>query len=190
MHAATPPTPKASPLDAFELARKKFLAGERIDMQQLAVELGLHRTTLYRWVGTRDRLLGEVLWSLAEPTFAAALEHAGRARGGERIARAVEHYLKATNDAPFMRRFLEEEPETALRVITTKESVLQARSVEAQQRLIEEEAARGALDPPLPPHDLAYLIIRISESFLYTDIITGEEPAPEKAGQAVRALLR
>jgi AcrR family transcriptional regulator len=187
-----PAVAKTSPIDAFELARHKFLAGERIDMQQLAAELGLHRTTLYRWVGTRDRLIGEVLWSIAEPTAREADEEAvaAGAKGAERIAHGVERYLKASHEAPFMRRFLTEEPEAALRIITTKDSVLQGRSVEYTQALIEEEIERGSLDPPMDPHDLAYLIIRIGESFLYTDIITGEEPSPEKAAQAVRALLR
>ena len=182
--------PRAEPLHAFERAREKFLAGERIDMQQLAAELGLHRTTLYRWVGTRDRLVGEILWSLAEPALREAVESAGRARGGERIARAVERYLRGSLEAPFMRRFLEEEPEAALRVLTMRESVVQARSVDFVRELIEEEVERGALEPPMPPDDLAYLIVRIGESFLYTDVITGGEPAPEKAAQAVRALLR
>jgi AcrR family transcriptional regulator len=183
---------KVTPIDAFELARRKFLAGGRIDMGQLAAELGLHRTTLYRWVGTRDRLIGEVLWSIAEPAAREAdrAAQAAGARGGERIARGVERYLKASHEAEFMRRFLTEEPEAALRIITTKDSVLQGRSVEYTQRLIEEEVERGNLEPPMDPHDLAYLIVRIGESFNYTDMITGEDPAPEKAGQAVRALLR
>jgi len=185
-----PEAPRAAPLDAFERARERFLAGERLDMQQLAAELGLHRTTLYRWVGTRDRLIGQILWSMAEPALREAVEAAGRARGGERIARGIERYLQGSLGAPFMRRFLEEEPEAALRVLTTKDSVLQARSVEFVQGLLEEEIERGALEPPMPVHDLAYLIVRIGESFLYTDVITGEDPSPEKAAQAVRALLR
>ena len=185
-----PSSRKPTPLEVFERAREKFLAGERLDMGQLASELGLHRTTLYRWVGTRDRLVGEILWSMAEPALRAAVESAGRARGGERIARAVEHYLTGSLRAPFMRRFLEAEPEFALRVLTTKEGVVQARSVDFLRALVEEEVERGSLDAPLPPDDLAYLIVRIGESFLYTDVITGGEPAPEKAAQAVRALLR
>ena len=51
---------------AFRLARRAFLAGERIDMQRLAAELGVNRVTLYRWVGNRGRLLGEVAWELAD----------------------------------------------------------------------------------------------------------------------------
>ena len=174
---------KATPLDAFKLARRKFLAGERLDMQQLAAELGTHRTTLYRWVGTRDRLLGSILWSLAEPALQEAAS-SSRARGGERIARCMEHYMEATLHAPFMRRFLTEEPDIALRVLTTKDGVVQSRSVDFTRGLLEEEVERGALDAPLPLDDLAYLTVRICESFLFTDIITGGAPSPEKAVDA------
>ena len=34
-------------------------------MSALADELGVNRVTLYRWIGSRDRLLVEVIWSLA-----------------------------------------------------------------------------------------------------------------------------
>jgi AcrR family transcriptional regulator len=182
-------TARVTPLDAFHRAREQFLAGRRIDMQQLAAELGLHRTTLYRWVGTRDRLLGEVLWSIAEPALREA-DAASRARGAERIARAIDRYTRATLEAPFMHRFLTEEPEAALRVLTSKDGVVQGRSVAFVREIIEQEVERGTLEPPLAPGDLAYLIVRIAESFLYTDLITGEQPAPEKAAQAARALLR
>src|SRR4051812_12226684 len=56
---------RPTPLDAFLLARRKFLAAERIDMSALADELGVNRVTLYRWVGSREQLLVEVVWSLA-----------------------------------------------------------------------------------------------------------------------------
>jgi AcrR family transcriptional regulator len=188
LHGGTP-APRATPVEAFRLARRRFVAGERLDMQQLASELGLHRTTLYRWVGTRDRLLGEILWSLAEPALREAARPNGL-RGGERIARGIERYVRATLEAPFMGRFLTEEPEIALRVLTSKDSVVQARSVAWVQGLIDEEVELGELEPPLPAEDLAYLIVRIGESFLYTDLMTGGQPSPENAGQAVAALLR
>jgi hypothetical protein len=57
--------------DALRLARRKFLAAHRIDMTRLAAELGVNRVTLYRWVGSRDALMVEVLWSLAAPAPAA-----------------------------------------------------------------------------------------------------------------------
>jgi len=46
--------------DALRLARRKFLAAQRIDMTSLAAELGVNRVTLYRWVGSRDALMVEV----------------------------------------------------------------------------------------------------------------------------------
>ena len=52
-----------------------------------------------------------------------------------------------------------------------------------------EEIAAERLQPPLPPHDLAYLIVRIVESFLYADIITGEEPDIAMVEHAIGALL-
>ena len=58
MVARTRPTPR----DAFRLARRTLLDGQRLDMQALAGQLGINRVTLYRWVGSREQLLVDVLW--------------------------------------------------------------------------------------------------------------------------------
>src|SRR6266550_3875624 len=58
------------PADAVKAARRRFLRKERVDMSELATELGVGRATLYRWVGSREQLLGEVLWTLSEPGLA------------------------------------------------------------------------------------------------------------------------
>ena len=77
---------RPTPLDAFKLARRRFLAAERIDMSALADELQINRVTLYRWVGSRERLLVEVLWSLGH----AALERdAWRRASGRRADRQI-----------------------------------------------------------------------------------------------------
>jgi hypothetical protein len=61
---------KPGPLDALLAARRRFQSGERIDRTALATELGVNRVTLYRWVGSREQLLVEVIWSLAARTLA------------------------------------------------------------------------------------------------------------------------
>ena len=38
-------------------------------MSAMAVELGVNRVTLYRWVGSREQLLVELVWALAERTL-------------------------------------------------------------------------------------------------------------------------
>src|ERR687897_998933 len=77
---------RPTPLDAFRLARRKFLAAERIDMSALAEELEVNRVTLYRWVGSREQLLVEVVWSLGSRTLANC-DRRTRARGSERIVK-------------------------------------------------------------------------------------------------------
>src|ERR1700684_2503144 len=79
---ATRPRPTLE--DAVRLGRHAFLAGQRIDMTAIAQGLGVNRVTLYRWIGSRDRLLVEVLWSLADRAITAA-DQATRATGAERI---------------------------------------------------------------------------------------------------------
>ncbi|RZQ63457.1 QsdR family transcriptional regulator [Amycolatopsis suaedae] len=173
---------------AFEVARKWFLAGRKIDMVDLATELGVSRATLFRRIGNRDKLLGEVIWSLTEAAFARHLR-AARGSGAARVADLVGSYVRAVNDDAAFSAFLRNEPERALRLLTTKASVVQRRTIDTVAELLAEEAEAGTLDPPLPIPDLAYLVVRIAESFIYTDVITGAEPDAGKARQAVLALL-
>src|ERR1035441_11053773 len=65
--AAAPARPPA--LDALREAQRMFQAGRRVDMQSLAKKLGVDRATLYRWVGSREQLLAEVLWNLMAKTI-------------------------------------------------------------------------------------------------------------------------
>ena len=56
-------------------------------------------------------------------------------------------------------------------------------------RLIELERGRGAFAAELDPASLAYAIIRISEGFLYADVIADRPPDIERAITVIRALL-
>jgi AcrR family transcriptional regulator len=179
---------RPDPLTAFRVARRWFLAGRRIEMQELAAELGVNRATLFRWVGSRDDLLGEIIWSLAEPTLKQVIDESS-GKGGRRIAAAAGRFATLVDQAGFLREFLRREPERALRILTTRASTVQARMVSALDALLVDEITQGRLQPPLPPPELAYLIVRIVESFLYADIITGEQLDITKAEQAIAALL-
>jgi AcrR family transcriptional regulator len=182
------PRSKPTPIDAFKCARRQFLAGERVEMQRIAEELGTSRVTLHRWVGSRDQLMCEVLWSILEP----ALERASggtRARGGRAIAQTMELFLHDLLSASQTVVFLKREPEIALRICTTKHTELQSRIVAFFRTQLIAQTQAGNLTLPLPIDDVAYLIVRIGESFFYTDIIADGEPDPPKAGQAIAALL-
>lgn len=173
---------------AIATARRHFFAGDKIDLQKLAAELGVDRSTLFRWVGNREQLLATVMWSLAEPTFTAALEQT-TAVGAARIADTTGGFSQALIVAPYFRSFLQREPERALRVLTTKASTLQSGLVRAVEKLVQQEMDRGNLAHRMSAHDLAYLITRVAESFIYADLITGEQPDATKAAIAIAALL-
>jgi AcrR family transcriptional regulator len=177
-------------LSAFRLARRRFKDGRRIEMQELAAELGVSRATLFRWVGGRDDLLAEVLASLALPTLAKADESATQGHGGARVARVMEAFCRMLLESDYFGSFLQREPERALRVLTTRDGIYQVRLVAAVQAILEREAASGHLEPPLPLHDLADLVVRIMETFLYSDLVTGETADSEKVAQAIATLLR
>lgn len=177
-----------STVDAVRVARRHFLKSERVDMGDIATELGVGRATLYRWVGNRDWLLGEVMWSLG----AAGIEDARRRAKGKGAEWVLQIY-RAFGDAIVgfepIRRFVENEPECALRVMASKHSPNQERVINAfKEILVEAERERG-LTLKLDAETLAYVLVRIGESFLWADLITGQTLDREKAHDTARALL-
>lgn len=182
-------TTRPTPLDALALARRRWLAGERLDMGALARDLGISRATLYSWVGSRERLIGEVLWSFADDGLRQAREGA-RGAGADYVVDVFRRfiYLNATFEP--LRRFIERDPELALRVLTSKDSPVQGRMIAAAYDLLARQVEAGALVPALDLDTLAYTLIRVAESFLYSDVITGSEPDVDKAVDVAGALLR
>jgi AcrR family transcriptional regulator len=180
---------RAGPLEAFKLARRRWRAGERIDMSALARELGVNRVTLYRWVGSREQLLVEVIWSLAERTLE-NLDSRTRATGAARVVKVASGFIDAVIINPGMRFWLSEEGEAAMRLLTLREPGYQVRLVGWHERLLREEAAAGRLELAADLHEVAYVIVRLIESYVYLGFITGEEPEPGRAEPILRMLLR
>jgi AcrR family transcriptional regulator len=176
-------------LDAFRLARRKFLAAERIDMSGLAEELGVNRVTLYRWVGSRNQLLVEVVWALARRTLE-KVDEGVQETGGERVVQVIVRFLDAVICNDGMRRWLADEGESAMRLLTRYETDFQPRLISAVHDLLGEEAAAGRLELPVDLHELAYVIVRLIESYTYLDLITGERPEAQRAEPILRMLLR
>ncbi|MFI5608668.1 QsdR family transcriptional regulator [Amycolatopsis sp. NPDC051903] len=185
-HAIDTFASRPDPAAAFALARTWFLAGRRVDMRDLAAALDISRATLHRWVGSRDHLLAEILWSETSLVFD-NVSFTGRGAAG--VADAIGAFVSTVNGSAAFRAFLQREPERALRLLTTKASVVQSRTIAQLTDLLTAEIAAGRLASPLPAPDLAYVLVRLGESFIYTDVITGDEPDAAKAHAAVSALL-
>jgi AcrR family transcriptional regulator len=181
--------PKVTALDVFERARARFMAGERVEMGALAEELGLNRVTVYRWVGSREQLLVEVLWSLAEPTLRHERESVTE-EGAERIIRILTNFIVAVLSNQGMARFVEQEGELVMRLLTREDAGFEPRLVAWVHDLLVEECEAGRLELPADPSDYAFGLVRVLESYVSLDLITGETPAPERAERIFRLLLR
>ncbi len=174
--------------DAIALAGDRFLAGERVDVRGIALELGLARATMHRWFGTRESFLGEVLAALAEERLA-AIRNDTPGTGAAALLDCFDRFnreLAATNG---LRVLLASEQERALRVLTSSGGIVQPRVVAAVERLIRAEIDAGTFAPAVAPGSLAYAIVRLAESFLYNDAIIGIRGDTDRLREVEAVLL-
>jgi AcrR family transcriptional regulator len=170
------------------LVMHRFLRGQRVDVQAIAAELGLGRTTVYRWFGSRDELIGEVVVQAAEPVLADARREA-RGSGAQALLDTFDRFNRSIAASTALRSFVEREREAALRVVTSSGGRVQPRIVAMVTALIEEEVSRGAFEPPAEPATLAYAMVRLAEAFLYNDVGAGMRGDVERLREVEAAML-
>lgn len=184
--------PKPTPLAALETARKWFNQGRRIDIQGLAAELGVSRVTLYRWVGTRDQLLTEVLWASTDRALS-RLENAVVADQvpSSHTAEVLSRWAAEVIGHAGVRRLQAEEGEMFARLAMLNHSEFQRRLIGRVARLIAADRERGRITGiDLDVDELAYATVRITESFIHAPAITGSAPDPDSNARVLHALLR
>jgi AcrR family transcriptional regulator len=166
----------------------RYLRGHRVDVQAIATELGLGRTTIYRWFGSREQLIGEVLAAAAAPLIADARAKAG-GDGGPALLDTFDRLNRSLVGAQALRQFVERERAAAVRIITSGTGLAQRIMVERITALIEAEVRAGAYDPPVEPATLAYAIVRLGEAFLFNDAAAGMRGDVERLREVEAALL-
>jgi AcrR family transcriptional regulator len=164
--------PAATREEALALAKQRYLAGERVDVQAIARELGLGRVTMYRWFETREGLLGEAVGEIAEERLL-RIRSRTRKRGAHGLLDIIDRFNKDVTATYGLAALLEQDKERALRLLTSSSGKVQPRVVAVTQRLIEEEAEAGRFEPAVAPDFLAYGIVRLGEAFLYNDAAIG-----------------
>jgi AcrR family transcriptional regulator len=161
------------------------LAGERVDMSAIAAELDVNRVTLYRWIGSRETLLVEIVWGLAERTLTDVDAEIG-GRGSERVVAVVTRFVEVVIANHGMQHWLAEEGELAMRLLTRSDRGFQPRLIDWVDGLLRRE--RVELDADR--REVAYVIVRVIESYTYLDLILGERPDARRAEPILRLLLR
>jgi AcrR family transcriptional regulator len=126
-------------------ATRRFLRGERVELQDVAQRLGLARMTVYRWFGSRDGLIGEGLLDLF-----------GRVNRDVASSAALRSYMRREGLA-------------ALRVLTASNGIVHPRMVASIERVITAELSADEGIRTLDHGTLAFAIVRLAESFLYND---------------------
>ncbi|MDX1497045.1 MAG: QsdR family transcriptional regulator [Salinisphaeraceae bacterium] len=183
--------PADIPAEIFTLALQTYLDGRRVDMRALAADLGISRRTLYRKVRDRNQLLGEIHWYNSRLLFAEALAASRELKGAARVVAVYEAFVKTvSSNSPPLEKALRDEPENTLRVITTKHGPVHGRVRAFIERLLQREIELGHFKTDLPLDALSFAIVRMGESFLYADVLTGEEPDINFSVEMVSRLLR
>jgi len=180
--------PAASRDDVLALAMRRYLHGSRIDVQAIAAELGLGRTTIYRWFGSREDLIGEVAARAAEPVLREARESA-RGEGGQALLECFDRFNRELAVSPALRSYIESEREAALRVLTSGTGRVHPRMVELIAGLIGEEERAGRYVAPVERATLAYAIVRLAEAFLFSDAVAGVASDVDRLAAVEAALL-
>lgn len=164
-----------------------FLRHGTVDMDALAQDLSVSRATLYRVVGSRDGLLADVLWELAEHLLDRARRRRTRA-GVDGVLEITRYFVTALRGSAPFGDFLRTEPETARRLLTG--GCVHRRAVLAQRNILLEAGEGGLLWPRSGIDDLAYLYVRVVESALYAELLSSRKPDFALAERTARAVLR
>jgi AcrR family transcriptional regulator len=178
----------ASREDVIDAGLYRYLRGRRVDVQAIAGELGLGRATIYRWFGSREKLLGEVIIRATEPVLAEA--RSGLAgKGGPGLLDTFDRFNRALADAPALRAFVEQERDASLRIIASGGGIVQPRIVELITGLIRDEVESGAYEPPLEPSVLGFAIVKLAQAFLFNDAVVGIRGDVDRLREVEAALL-
>jgi len=175
--------------DVLRVAERMFHTDGRVELPELARTLAVSRATLYRVIGSRERLLGDVLWGQGQQVMEYAAARVADVSGPERLVQLACVFNKRLITYQPLRKFLRDDPVLAHHVLFLPEARVHTRFVALWRELFTEAAARGELTLPFDVDELAFLWVRTGESMLYADLMSGLEPRVELAERLQRLLL-
>jgi AcrR family transcriptional regulator len=172
--------------DVVKLARWHYLAQERVDMQSLANELGIGRTTLYRWVGDRDSLISEMLSRTVVEVIRTAIDEA-EGEGLERMLDGIRRFMVVSSGFAPLRHLVQNEPELGLRVMLAPGSGVSQAIIGELRSVI--EATRPDWKGEKAA-DLADVLTQIGMAYEWGNIAVRSEPEIDRAIRAMETLVR
>jgi AcrR family transcriptional regulator len=163
-----------TPRDRILLAaRAELVERGELEMGDVARRAGVGRSSLYRLCGDREGLRELVVLWMAEVGWARAEQAVRRRRGRARCLGVLAEYSRLVAVDPGLRKAIQTDPEKTLALCTDHRRAVQPYVVERVEKLLVEHADDVAVTMPLD--QLAYAIVRLSESFVYADVLAGRE---------------
>ena len=155
-------------------------------MQSLAGELGIGRTTLYRWVEDRDSLISEMLSEMVVEEIRASIDQA-QGEGIDRILDGLRRFMVTSSAFEPLRHLVQTEPELGLRVMLSPGSAVSRAIIDQVQTEIEsirpdwrgEKAA-----------ELSDVMTQIGMAYEWGNIVVRSEPEIDRAIWAMDTLIR
>ena len=170
-------------------ARRMFMATGTIEMRALARQLGIGRATLYRWQRDREALLGEVILSLAIANLLRCDAEITLPPGAERFCVVHDLHLQRITSSPPLRTFVRTEPDVARRVLLDAKGTVHVGATRALADYIRRQEDASEWRAPLPADALGATLSRVSEVFLYSDLIANAEPDVTTPDVMLRLML-
>lgn len=177
-------SPRAS--QVVDAACLQFELCQRVDLVELASICEVNRATLYRWFGSRDALLAEVLWRLSMRIVHQVIKDIpGTPLSG--LMLSIQGYLKIVSTHKGQTHFLKNEPEVAARVLFTGEYSIRNRLINVLLEYLPKYRAFKEGDPQV--RTLAVAIVRLGETFLYGDRLGDSEPQLDEYFKIIALLM-
>lgn len=174
--------------EAVRKARETFLACERVDMNSLAANLGVNRATLFRNAGNRQQLLVDVLWSMARKSLELNRRRA-ELRSEAWLADTLTGFVRDWSGSPACQHFMREEGELAARLTTRPEHGFQPRVLATVEEMMYEQRDQGQLVTGVPVDELAFVTVRIVESYAHIEYLSGRPETDGNLDRVMRVLL-
>ncbi len=139
-------------------------------MHTVAEQLGIGRTTLYRWIGEREQLIGEVFGLLVDEWVTLVEAQAG-GEGVERVLDIMRRFLQFAADSAPLTEFTEREPALALRLMMDRNGRTAERSHQALRRLLDTWTPTLAVS-----QQIVDVITATAITLVWANLATGQPP--------------
>jgi AcrR family transcriptional regulator len=170
-------------------AARFFLTYGTLEMRELAQRLGVGRATLYRWRGSRTKLLSDTLLWLGLANLRRSEKDVTTPPGPRRLLDVHAIHIPRMSNSPPLRAFVRNEPELASSLLLDANGAVHVGMASALAELIRSQEVGTGWTAPLGADKLAQIMSRVDEAFMYADLIAKDEPNPHTPHMLFEMLL-